>query len=169
MMNTAQAGSHATPTLTAEEVGLRFLKLVARLEHRDDLTLALVNEVTGLELAMTSWDKRHFVSEGPVASNLFYVFGFIEQMPGIGKRIYLDFRNSNARSADLTEVCAHDLDYWHNAFIAMGFDAVDMRAEIEILETWRYYKNDVVFSIIPQNMGPGQAGRVCVRSIKMRS
>lgn len=168
-MGTAEGGTPAQPTLSEEEVGLRFLKLVARLEHRDDLTLALVKEVTGLEFTMAPWDKHHFASEGPLASNWFYVLGFIEPTPGIGKRTYLDFRNSNARFADVTEICAHDLEYWHNAFIAMGFDAVDMRGEAELLETWRYYKNDLAFSITPQNMTPGQTERVCVRSISMSS
>ena len=168
-METAPLGNAATPTLTAEEVGLRFLKLVARLEHRDDLTLALVKEVTGLDFTMVSGTTKHFVSAGQLASNWIYVVGFIEQTPRVGTAVYLDFRNSNARFADITEVCGNDFNYWHNAFIAMGFDAVDMRAEIGLLETWRYYKNDLAFYIVPQNRVPGQVGPVCVRSISMLS
>lgn len=166
------ATSESTPTgdspkLTAEEIGKRFLKLIEGLESRSDLNLDLVRTTLELKLSKVPWDERQFMSEGPLGSDWSYVVGFLEETPSSLKSVYLDFRNSKARFADMTPICDLDFEFYHSALVAMGFRAVEIRGEIGQLESWRYYKNDFAMQIVPQNVVPGEAGRVCASSISM--
>lgn len=155
------------PALSAEEIGKRFLKLIEGLESRSDLNVDRVRTTLGLKLPTASWDEYHFISEGPLGSDWSYVVGFLEETPSNLKSVYLDFRNAKARFADMTPVCDLDFESYHSAFVAMGFRAVEIRGEIGQLENWRYYKNDFAMQIVPQNVVPGEAGRLCANSISM--
>lgn len=166
---TAPDTSSATdrPLLSAEEIGRRFLRLIEGLKSRDDLNLELVRTTLGLSLSKTPWDEHQFISEGPLGSDWSYVVGFLEETPSNLKSVYLDFRNSKARFADMTPICDLDFEFYHSALVATGFRAVEIRGEIGQLESWRYYKNDFAMQIVPQNVISGDAGRVCANSISM--
>lgn len=162
---TAPDTSPATDSsaLSAEEIGRRFLRLIEGLNSRDDLNLELVRTTLGLSLSRTPWGEHQFISEGPLGSDWSYVVGFLEETPSNLKSVYLDFRNSKARFADMTPICNLDFEFYHSALVATGFRAVEIRGEIGQLESWRYYKNDFAM----QNAIPGKAGRTCVSSISM--
>jgi len=166
---TASDNSAATngPPLSAEEIGRRFLRLIEGLNSRDDLNLELVRTALGLSLSKTPWDEHQFIFEGSLGSNWSYVVGFLDETPSNLKSVYLDFRNSKARFADMTPICDLDFESYHSALVAKDFHAVEIRGEIGQLESWRYYKNDFAMQIVPQNVIPGEAGRTCVNSISM--
>lgn len=65
----------------------------------------------------------------------------------------------------MSAICELDFHFYHGALKAMGYRDVPIYGEIGDLRSWRYYKNDIVISIIPQNVVAGQAGRTCVKSI----
>lgn len=159
--------ANESPSLSADEIGKRFLKLIEGLESRSDLNLDLVRTTLELKLSKVPWDEHQFISEGPLGSDWSYVVGFLEETPSNLKSVYLDFRNSKARFADMTPICELDFEFYHSALVATGFRAVEIRGEIGQLESWRYYKSDFAMQIVPQNVVPGEAGRVCANSISM--
>lgn len=167
MNSPESASTTSNPNLTAEEIGKRFLKLIEGLESRSDLNLNLVRTTLGLEFTAVPWDEHLFISDAPLGSHWSYIVGFIEETPSSQKSVYLDFRNAAARFADMTSVCDLDFEFYHSALIAMGFRAVEIRSEIGQLESWRYYKNDFAMQIVPQNVIPGETGRLCANSIRM--
>lgn len=167
----------ASPVLSADEIGRRFLKLIEGLKARDDLNLELVRTTLGLSLPKTLWDEHQFISEGSLDSDWSYVVGFLEETPSNLKSVYLDFRNSKARFAEMSSVCTLDFEYYHNALLGMGFMAdpyYDYDHGRERLLDWRYTKFkksegtvDMTISIVPRNVVPGEAGRLCISSIHM--
>jgi hypothetical protein len=165
-MTTAETTTIAgNPALSAEEVGKRFLKLIEGLKSKSDLSLKLVRDTMGMNFSPIPGDPNHFVSEAYAAPGWSYVVGYIEETLSIDKAAFLEFRNSEARFSDMTPICAVDFDYYHNALRSMGFRDSPTYGEIGQLEDWRYFKNDIEISITPQNVIPGETGRLCVKSI----
>ena len=165
-MTTPESATAAdNPKLSAEEVGKRFLKLIEGLESKSSLSLKLVQDAMGMKLSSVPGDPNHLVSEATVAPGWSYVVGYIEATPSIDKATFLEFRNAEARFSDMTAICSVDFDYYHNALKSMGFRDSPMHGEIGQLESWRYYKGDITLSITQQNVVPGKAGRLCVKSI----
>ncbi|MCC4604418.1 hypothetical protein [Xanthomonas campestris] len=166
--------SAQNPTLSAEEIGKRFLKLIEGLNSRSDLSLDLVRETLGLEFSTVPGDKTHYVSESPLGSNWSYVVGFLEETKSNKKSVYLDFTNATARFADMMQVCSLDFEYYHKALKNMGFSDSPSYGEIGQLEDWRYTKFkkidgtvDMTLLVIPQNVVAGESGRLCIKSIRM--
>ncbi len=60
MTMTAGAADTQNPKLSAEEIGQRFLKLIEGLGSRDDLSLELVREVTGVVLRHIPYPTESF-------------------------------------------------------------------------------------------------------------
>ena len=152
------------PTLTAEEIGKRFLKLIEGLESRQSLSLEHVQEVTGLTLEPSENASFFGYSQG-LDEGWFYTFTYIPEAPPVKKGNALDFEHRGNSFSDMTSVCGLDFDYYHNALKAMGYRDVPIYGEIGELRSWRYYKDDITLSIIPQNVVAGEAGRLCVKSI----
>jgi hypothetical protein len=153
------------PKLSAEEVGKRFLKLIGELRSKSDLNLKLVQDTMGMKFSSVPGDPNHLVSEASVAPDWNYVVGYIEATSSIDKATFLEFRNVKARFSDMTLICTIDFDYYHNALKSMGFRDSPLYGEIGQLEDWRYFKNDIAISITTQSIVPGEAGRLCVKSI----
>ncbi|WP_372390573.1 hypothetical protein ACCQ05_12395 [Xanthomonas sp. NCPPB 3582] len=162
------------PTLSAGEIGKRFLKLIEGLESRNDLSLNLVRESMGLKFSAIPGDESHYVAEASLGSNWSYIVGYLEETKSNQKSVYLDFRNSVARFANMTQICEIDFNYYHNALKAMEFVDHPTYGEIGQLEDWRYTKFkksdgtvDMTLLIIPQDLIVGDSDRLCVRSIRM--
>jgi hypothetical protein len=152
------------PTLSAEEIGKRFLKLVEGLKTPEDLSLELVEEVTGLSLLQAS-GKKYYGYGQKLAEGWFYAIWFYPEEHGNRRGVGLDFEHESDRHSNMATVCNLDFDHYHNALKAMGFRDVPIHGEIGQLESWRYYKDDITLSIVPQNVIAGEAGRLCVKSI----
>lgn len=161
-------GSHAAtdnPTLTAEEIGRRFLALIGGLESRDQLSLDMIREVMGIAIPHEPDAPRAGVGSGDLGGGWHYVLNFVPESPSNAKGVALSFVNQRDRSADMAPICGLDFDAYHNALLAMGYGDTAIVGEIGELRSWRYHKGDITLSIIPQNVSPGKAGRLCVESI----
>lgn len=154
------------PTLTAEEIGKRFLKLIEGLESRSDLSVERIREVTGVSLEPEPGSLGVVYWSDDIEDGWRYSLTYIQQSPSLLRGISLDFSRPGERFTPMpAALCALDFDYYHNALEAMGFRAVEIRGEIGQLVFWRYYKEDITLSILPQNIVPGEVGRLCVKSI----
>ena len=156
--------AHEHNRLSAEEIGKRFLKLVEGLQSRQDLSLERVQAVTGLTLE-ASENGSFFGYSQKLDGGWSYAFTFIPEAPSIKKGMGLDFNRANDRSSDMTPVCTIDFEHYRNALKSFGFAESPVHGEIGQIDEWRYYRGDLTLSIIPQNAVPGEAGRLCVKSI----
>jgi hypothetical protein len=159
------------PTLSAEEIGKMFLKLIESLGSREDLSLERVKETTGLSLLQAS-GKSYYGYGQKLTEGWFYAFWFYPEEHGGKRGIRLDFEYEGNSSSSMKAVCALDFDHYHDALKAMGFVDNPTYGEIGQLEYWRYTKfkksdgaADMTITIIPQNVVAGEAGRLCVKSI----
>lgn len=155
------------PALAAEEIGKRFLKLIKGLESRSDLSVQQVQDVLGIRLQRFEDAPDYLLAYSqPLGDGWYAAIRHIAESPSLLQGIVLDFGRPGERFAPVPgAICVLDFDDYHNALTAMGFRAVEIRGEIGQLESWRYYKGDITLSIQPQNLVPGEAGRLCVKSI----
>lgn len=152
------------PQLSAEEIGKRFLKLIEGLKTPEDLSLERVEEAIGLSLLQVN-GKKYYGHGQKLQEGWFYAFWFYPEERGNKRGIRLDFEHEGDRFSNMAAVCVLDFDYYHNALKAMGFRDTPVHGEIGQLEGWRYYRDGIALSIIPQNVTSGEAGRLCVKSI----
>ncbi|MFC3716277.1 hypothetical protein ACFONC_08940 [Luteimonas soli] len=152
------------PTLTAEEIGRRFLKLIEGLESRSDLSLERAQQETGLTFNPSS-DERLYGYEQALADGWHVAMNYRLVTASTKAGIDLHFWRDDDQDTDMSPVCAFDFDHYNSALKAMGYRDAPIHGEIGQLQSWRYYKNDITLSIIPQNAVAGVSGRLCVKSI----
>ncbi|MFC3127780.1 hypothetical protein, partial [Coralloluteibacterium stylophorae] len=162
------ASTAASPVLSADEIGSRFLKLIEGLESREDLSPDRVQEVLGLPLQRRA--DRGFSHYGQVQKNGWRTGLFLyDESPGHKRRVSLQI--DQFEEGMPATACALGFAKYRGAFERMGFFGSPVHGEHGQLEYWHYYKpNDLVFQIVPQYAVPevpGVAGPLCVRSIDM--
>lgn len=163
-MTDPTAAPAGNPHLSVEEVGKRFLRLLDSIHTRDDITKERIERVMGVPLSLATDGASYYIvqkiNEDWIFSFNFYLDGVVTK-----KGVELNFVNRHSRFADMKSVCPLNFDYYHNALKEMGFNAVDIYGEINQLVSWRYYRNDIAVSIVPQNIIPGEPTELCVSSI----
>ena len=161
MSDTSSAAE--SPSLSADEIGRRFLKLIEGLESRQDLSVARIQDVVGIKL-LPAVRGEFYGAEGDLGGGWTYALNFYpEARSRIG--VQLHFIDATKRLGDVPPVCNLNFDHYHNALKRMGYRDVPIYGEIGQLESWRYYKGGIVLLIIPQNAGESEADRVCVKSV----
>ncbi|ATS49899.1 hypothetical protein XAP3CFBP6996_000350 [Xanthomonas citri pv. fuscans CFBP 6996] len=160
-------------TLSAEEIGNRFLKLIEGLESRDDLSPERIREVMGItlkkpdpaELSVAYWSID-------LQDGWRYAFTYVPESPSLLKGVDLTFQNDKDDWSNMSAVCGLDFDHYDKALKAMGFNASPTYGPIGQLEDWRYTKfakdgvgGDIVISVVPRNIVVREPGRLCVKSI----
>ncbi|XET90859.1 hypothetical protein KWH09_22825 [Xanthomonas campestris pv. olitorii] len=166
--------STVNPTLSAVEIGERFLKLLGGLDSRKDLTIDRVREVTGISLKKVSFPSEGLESyiHGQALSNGWsYLLELTPESRALKQGIGLSFVNEDEGSSSLQGNCV-DFEKYRDSLIEMGFLDSPVHGEIGQLQSWRFAKlandgsgNDIVISLVPQNEAPGSPGRLCVKSI----
>ena len=157
----------AAPRLTAEEIGERFLSLIQGLDAQESLTLQRVKDATGLPLEKSLHGNFFgFVSE--LGDGWEYALNFYPESPSNKNAVSLSFTLGSERFPDMAPVCQLDFLHYNNALKEMGYRDVRIAGEEGQLEAFRYYKSDIVISIIPEVRYFGsdkQARPTCIRSI----
>jgi len=161
---TAPTTPPGNPTLTAEEIGKRFLKLIEGLESRSDLSLENAQQETGLTFSPSS-DGRLYGYEETLVDGWHAAMNYRLATASTMIGIDLHFWKVDDHYADMSPVCALDFDHYNAALKAMGYRDTPVHGEIGQLQSFRYDKNDITISIIPQNVVAGEPGRLCVKSI----
>jgi len=162
---TAPVAPTDNPTLTAEEIGRRFLKLIEGAESRSDLTSAHIKEVVGVSLTARPETLGTVFWSEDLGGGWRYALRYIPASPSLLQGVGLSFEHQENGYSDMSPICTLGFDDYHNALKAMGFRDAPIHGEIGQLQSWRYDKNDITISIIPQNVVAGESGRLCVRSI----
>src|SRR3546814_19353574 len=95
-----------SPTLTAEEIGRRFLKLIEGLEARSDLSLDRIKNDTGIALGrfpVPSENLTYYAYSQPLDDGWFFSINYNPASPGLqegAKLICRKVRHNPARSAE---------------------------------------------------------------------
>ncbi|MCC4622498.1 hypothetical protein LL965_21475 [Xanthomonas cassavae CFBP 4642] len=160
-------------TLSVEEIGSRFLKLIEGLDSLDDLNPGRIREVMGItlkkeepgELSVGYWSVD-------LGDGWRYAFTYVPGSPSLLKGVNLAFQHVENDWSEMSAACALDFDHYDKALKAMGFTASPTYGPIGQLEDWRYVKfakdgvgGNIVIAIIPRNVVVREPGRLCVKSI----
>ena len=163
-MTDPTAAPAGNPHLSVEEVGKRFLRLLDSIHTRDDITKERVEEVMGFPISLSD-DQASYGFTQTINRHWSFAFNFRLEGKSNKKGIDLHFFNHDSRFADMTDVCALGFDFYDKSLRSMGFMSDAVYGEVGQLRAWRYYRNDVVISVIPQNRIPGEDTKLCVQSI----
>src|SRR3546814_5750286 len=94
-----------SPTLTAEEIGRRFLKLIEGLEARSDLSLDRIKNDTGIALGrfpVPSENLTYYAYSQPLDDGWFFSINYNPASPGLKEGAELIFSNVRNRSEEHT-------------------------------------------------------------------
>lgn len=169
VMTTSDAEPAINPTLTAGEVGKRFLALLEGVKVRSDLTIERVQGAMGLILKDSPNGPFHTQSLG---DGLLYVISLRpETPPGNSISLNLEFIDSSDRFADMSSICGLAFEDYHNALKAMGYrdvfqyDQID--GQVGRLISVDYRKDGFFVSIQPEvkRFSDGKVYPTCVRRI----
>jgi hypothetical protein len=169
VMTTSDGGPAVNPTLTAEEVGRRFLKLLEGVKSRSDLTAEHVQAAMGLALKDSTNGPFHTQSLGD--GWVYSVSLHPEKRPGDSIALELQFIEQSDRFADMSTICGLTFEDYHNALKAMGYydhfayDQID--GQVGRLLGVEYWKEGYSVSILPEvkRFSDGKVYPTCVRSI----
>lgn len=167
MMPTTSTDQPA-PQLSAEEIGKRFLRLIKGLGSREELSQQRIQDAMELPIYKASHSENLFGLVGNLDDGWQYALNFYPESPSNKKGIGLRFILGNERFPDMSSVCSLNFAYYHNALKKMGYRDVQITDEIGQLVDFRYYKEDIVISIVPETKyfeSEKQILPTCVRSI----
>ncbi|MCL1561534.1 hypothetical protein [Xanthomonas nasturtii] len=170
-MTTHEADA-ANPTLSAEEIGKRLLRLIEGLKSRDEISLERIRDVMGIALKLEPGALGAGFPSGDLGGGWRYVFDYFPESSSSSKGVKLTFVNTANRFADMSAVCSLDFAYYDQSLKSMGFVSSPTHGPIGQLEDLHYVKattseagGDIVISIVPQNVVAGSGTRLCVKSI----
>jgi hypothetical protein len=164
--------SNDSPTLTAEEIGKRFLQLLEGLESREHLSRERVETALGVPLRRFDGTPDYlFAYSQPLKDGWYFSVNFISGSASLQRGVSLAFGKPGGANGPIpADVCALDFDYYHNALQAMGFVAQQHHGEHNLFLGWRYTKFkksdgtvDMTISIV--QMAGNEPGHLCVKSI----
>jgi len=154
------------PSLSAEQVGRRFLKLIESVKSRDDLTRAHVETAMGLTLRDSPNGPFH--TQRLEDGWLYVVSLGHETPPGTSISLSLEFIHEGDRFADMSAICAPDFETHHDALRARGYrDAFQydqINGEVGRLVGVSYIGDGMNVDILPEvRRSPRRQGQAYLR------
>ncbi|MDR2261369.1 MAG: hypothetical protein LBE06_10695 [Azoarcus sp.] len=154
----------ANPALSAEEVSMRFLRLIEGLRSRGDITVERVQKTMGVTL---QWNTGGLFHLQDLEGDWFYVLSMAFSEAGQKAKIALDFVNRMNRSADMSSICNPDFARYQAALKKMGYQETPLRDKSGQLTYITYSKGDILIGLVPQLKisREGKTYPACVRRI----
>jgi hypothetical protein len=165
-MNPSDATTATNPTLTPEEVGRRFLRLIGSVKSKEDLTVERVQEIMGLTLDQNPIYPSYSQSFGNGWS---YSVRYAAEMPSDSWGIDLYFINdADPFPEDMSPVCGLNFDRYHDALIQMNFRYRN-GGKNKFPGTSQYDKEDFFIQIEPsvKQTAEGNPYPTCIRQISL--
>ncbi len=160
-MSQSSAPSDRAPD--AEQIGERFLQLLGGLERRDELSLAKVEQATGV--ALERGQGGPFYSHD-LSAGWYYLLHYVEDSGAIKRGVGLEFGHRGQAPADTRPICALSFQDYHQRLRALGFSDAPNYGEIGQLIDWRYRKGDLTVAVVPWPQTAADAKTpACVKSI----
>lgn len=169
VMTTSDAEPAINPTLTAEEVGKRYLTLLESIASREDLTVDHVQGAMGLTLKDSP--NGRFLTQSLGGGWVYVITLRPETPPGNSISLDLEFIDQSDRFADMSAICGLSFEDYHKALKAMGYrdvfqyDQID--GQVGRLISVDYQKDGFFVSIQPEvkRFSDGKVYPTCVRRI----
>jgi hypothetical protein len=152
-----------TSSLTAEEIGHRVLKLIDSIHNADDISPEHIEKVFGMKLVVNPSDSNDYGYDGKLTDAWTYSFGSVTDLKG-GKptQLRLSFDDQTHSGADMTSICALDLDGYAKNLTAAGFKASPYYAEHGRLISWDFARGKVAVKINVRGESDTKATHNCV-------
>ncbi|MGO1072144.1 hypothetical protein [Lysobacter sp. CA199] len=152
---------NSVPAPDAEQIGRRFLRLLADLEDRDELNLARIEQATGVKLKPGQAGPFYTHDLG---AGWYYLLHYVDGSAALKRGVGLEFGHRGETAGDARAICVLGFQDYHQQLRAMGFRDTPTYGEIGQLLDWRYQKGDITLavSLWPQ---ADENARACVKSI----
>lgn len=162
-MDTAATPS---PTLSAEDIGRRVIKLVQNLRTVDDISPVQLERQMGIKVQIRKEDPYRYGFGGPIEGSWVYDMEAAPVKPGETAR-RLEFSigdRSPEGKADLTPVCTLSFNDYRDAFVAAGY-SVKRIVIGRNNDPWRFTRDGVTVTAWMQRYADPEKTRACVRTL----
>ena len=156
----------SSPTLSAEDIGRRVIKLVQNLRTLDDISPASLERQMGIKVEFNKTDPNEYGFGGLISGHWHYDFGTVADHEGQPPR-RLDFSISDRSpdgKADLTPVCTLSFNDYRDAFVAAGY-SVQRIVIGHNNDPWRFTRGDVTVTAWMLRYADPEKTRACVGSL----
>ncbi len=157
-----------SPTLSAEDIGRRVIKLVQNLRSLEDISPANLERQMGIKVEMNKDDSRRYGFGGPIVGSWVYDLATIPEKAGQQPR-RLDFSISDRSSdgkADLGSVCSLSFNDYRDAWVTAGY-SVKRIVVGRNNDPWRFSRGDVTVTAWMLRNADPEKQRACIGSISI--
>nr|WP_248279417.1 hypothetical protein [Xanthomonas campestris] len=109
--------------LSAEEMGLRFLKLITSLDSREDITPERIQDVMGFRISVAPGALGAVIWSEDLGGGWRYAFDYVPASPSLLPGIGLSFENTAGRFSDMKAICSLDFQRYDSTLKSAGFVA----------------------------------------------
>lgn len=154
----------SSPTLSAEDIGRRVIKLVQNLRTLDDISPANLERQMGIKVEFNKYSPPKYGFSGPIEGNWVYEVEAIPDKDNQQIPRHLDFSISDRSpdgKADLTPVCTLSFNDYRDAFVAAGY-SVKRIVIGHNNDPWRFTRGDVTVTAWMLRYADPEKTRACV-------
>lgn len=152
-----------TPKLTAEEVGLRMLKLIDGIRSADDIAPENVEKMMGMKVEFNDQDRNEYgFGEMLTDAWAYNVMSLPETDGSKPKRLMLSFNDQTSADADMAPVCGLDFDAYSRALLAAGFKSEPQRGEHGLTISVQFTRGSVSVDLSTSSESEANPDHACV-------
>ena len=153
------------PSLSAEEISLRVLKLIDSIKSKQDFSVEHIYSVIGIRLLPDSVQPKYSGFTQVITTEWWY--GFTLNSDPKDKKLIFSFDTAAGVAEDVaaTPVCAFDFDHYVNALKTMGFEGSIVYGEHGRILNWDFYRNGINVQVSYRGESFEKAKHNCVSAI----
>ena len=137
--------NYFAPTLTAEEISRRVLKLIESIDALDKISPKNLEKIIGGKVDFNENDRNSYGYAGKIAdSEWFYqIFSLTELKGETVRRLEFSFERQDDKENDLTPVCEFSFEDYKKELTKMPFTVTPYYGEHGRFLYWHFEKNSV--------------------------
>lgn len=152
---------HSLPR-SAEDIGRRVLRLVANVRGPEDLSPARIEQLTGLPVEFNPANGDEYGFSGRLTDAWAYNLVSLPERGRKPSRLMFSFDDTSRSHADMTPICALDLDDYAAALAAAGYRATPVRGAHDEILHWDFTRDGMRVQIHVRGENDGKAEHACV-------
>ncbi len=155
------------PTLTAENISRRVLKLVKNVRKLKDISAKSIKKSMGIKVILNSEDKNIYGFSGKISdSDWFYsLISLSETKGGTPHRLEFSFGEPTGNYPDMKPVCSIDFENYQKELTAAGFSVTPYYGEHNRLLWHNFLRNNVSVQITANGESAENIQQKCVRML----
>lgn len=146
----------ATPTVSAEDIGQRVLKLIGSLRSAGDLSPERIEQETGLRVERSPDDRNVYGFSGDITDQWSYsLVTTPDRLDAPPRSLRFSFEADAHGDVDPAPICRPSFADYTRALAELGFEGVPMRA-YPGSDAWHFNRGDINVMAYPRGGDHGE-------------